>query len=341
MIGGELLAKGSSSCVFKPNIPCTSSDNVNDNKITKIVYSKKSKAMFFKEKKMNKKIESISNYDKWAIIFNQFCKSPNNLILSKYDKDIGLCINKGISNFNKTSYSLTGDYGGDTLHNYFKLKFKNINSTKTLEFEFIKLMVMMEPLFEGLVKLYTNGISHNDIKYNNIIYKNESDGFRYIDFGLSSFFKDKHNFSKRSKKEANTSRLYLFYPLDYLYFYINKKNLYKETVNQRKNKIILSYIYRVFNMDLNKEIKDIINNLKNNNINEHDMISKIDTYSLGILIPLLFIQESNIITPYDKSNIILDFYLLFKDMCNPLPHKRPSPLKLLKLFKNLLKKHSF
>ena len=94
-------------------------------------------------------------------------------------------------------------------------------------------------------------------------------------------------------------------------------------------------------MDLNKEIKDIINNLKNNNINEHDMISKIDTYSLGILIPLLFIQESNIITPYDKSNIILDFYLLFKDMCNPLPHKRPSPLKLLKLFKNLLKKHSF
>ena len=44
MIGGELLAKGSSSCVFKPNIPCTSSDNVNDNKITKIVYSKKSKA---------------------------------------------------------------------------------------------------------------------------------------------------------------------------------------------------------------------------------------------------------------------------------------------------------
>ena len=33
MFGGELLATGSSSCVFKPTLPCNVGDNIHDDKI--------------------------------------------------------------------------------------------------------------------------------------------------------------------------------------------------------------------------------------------------------------------------------------------------------------------
>ena len=52
-------------------------------------------------------------------------------------------------------------------------------------------MKMMRPLFVGLVELNKNKICHNDIKYNNIVYKNKKSGFKFIDFGLSSLYKDK------------------------------------------------------------------------------------------------------------------------------------------------------
>ena len=41
---------------------------------------------------------------------------------------------------------------------------------------------MMRPLFVGLVELNKNKICHNDIKYNNIVYKNKKSGFKFIDF---------------------------------------------------------------------------------------------------------------------------------------------------------------
>ena len=43
MIGGDLLATGSSSCIFKPSLPCDGKKkNRYDNKVSKIVYGEKS-----------------------------------------------------------------------------------------------------------------------------------------------------------------------------------------------------------------------------------------------------------------------------------------------------------
>ena len=70
------------------------------------------------------------------------------------------------------------------------------------------------------------------------------------------------------------------------------------------------------------------------------MIQKIDIYSLGILIPLLFIQYSNIINPHESSIVIQDFYFLFKEMCLPFSDMRITPDKALKKLNNLLKKHN-
>ena len=39
MLGGELLATGSSSCVFNPNFPCRKNGNVDDERISKIIFN--------------------------------------------------------------------------------------------------------------------------------------------------------------------------------------------------------------------------------------------------------------------------------------------------------------
>ena len=53
MFGGELLATGSSSCVFKPTIPCNVGENIHDDKISKIIFSEKSPKIIMTEKKIN------------------------------------------------------------------------------------------------------------------------------------------------------------------------------------------------------------------------------------------------------------------------------------------------
>ena len=338
MIGGKLLATGSSTCVFSPSIPCSEKGHVNKNKITKIIYSSKSKDLFNKEKKINNFIKNINGYKKWAILFSDFCKAHNYDILSSYDKEgLKKCTHKkNISDFNKNSYMLVGDYGGNTLINYFKKHFSFIQNEKELEKKFIKLMKMMRPLFVGLCSLYTNKLCHNDIKYNNIVYKNEKEGFRFIDFGLSSKFKDKHNFKIRSTKEYNTSRIYIFYPLEYIYYYTQKRNLHTEKLIKRKNLDIKTNIYRIFNLDFNSIQEETIHKIINKKINENKMIQKIDIYSLGILIPLLFIQYSNIINPHENNSTIQSFYLLFKEMCIPFTEKRITANKALKQLDKLL-----
>jgi len=70
------------------------------------------------------------------------------------------------------------------------------------------------------------------------------------------------------------------------------------------------------------------------------MVEKIDIYSLGIQIPLLFYNYSNIINPHEDSNVIQDFYLLFKEMCQPFSNNRITPEKALSKLDSLLKIHS-
>ena len=74
MDGGKLLATGSSSCIFRPNIPCKGDKKEGtDDKISKIVYGKKSDRYLKQEKKLNGIIQTIKGYEKWALIYDNFC----------------------------------------------------------------------------------------------------------------------------------------------------------------------------------------------------------------------------------------------------------------------------
>ncbi len=51
MLGGKLIATGSDSCVFKPNIPCKKGTKKSSKKVSKIIYHHDSKNAINKEKK--------------------------------------------------------------------------------------------------------------------------------------------------------------------------------------------------------------------------------------------------------------------------------------------------
>ena len=52
--------------------------------------------------------------------------------------------------------------------------------------------------------------------------------FKYIDFGLSSELIDSNHFRLRSLSEFKSNRLYLWYPLEYLYSVIDDSSKIKE-----------------------------------------------------------------------------------------------------------------
>jgi serine/threonine protein kinase len=359
MFGGELIATGSSSCIFKPNIPCKSSDKISNERISKIVYSEDAIFESKNEKKMNDKIQKIKGYSKWSLIFNEYCKPMKKDILENYDSNgINDCFSEEeerylIDDFDLNSYMMNGNYGGITLNEYFENVFYNkISNNKSFSNEFYDLMRRIEPLFLGLKVMYDNKIVHNDIKYNNIVMHNGV--FKFIDFGLSEYSSNKNHFKDRSLSEFNTERLYLFYPLDYLLFYANKTKINQE-INlvskgyTRRNFFELDEVLKLFNTNGLNNYLFIQDLFQNKQFTEIDMIKSIDTYSLGILIPLLFLfntkskenssPSSDFIQKILSKNIMVqEFFELFLMMLNISPKNRIKPEYAYKEFKRLLKK---
>ena len=298
MLGGELLATGSSSCVFNPNFPCKKNGIIDDERISKIIYNPGAKEESQHERKMNEKIKKIRGYSSWAVIFDQFCKPFPKKVLSTYDKrgmDNCLDDEELVDEFDENSYMMNGIYGGETMDDKFMSMFegKEMN-VRQRDKKFLELMKMMEPLFLGLTKMHDNKFIHNDIKSINIVFHNGV--FKYIDFGLAGMLANKDHFKERSLDELRSNRIYMYYPLEYLLYYATKNELNEElqqidTGNVRYNYDILSIIYMVFGRDI-KDIYNItVSQIKNKKINQTKMIKGIDTYSLGILIPLLFLRS--------------------------------------------------
>ena len=346
MLGGELLATGSSSCVFNPNFPCKKNGIIDDERISKIIYNPGAKEESQHERKMNEKIKKIRGYSSWAVIFDQFCKPFPKKVLSTYDKrgmDNCLDDEELVDEFDENSYMMNGIYGGETMEDKFMSMFegKEMN-VKQRDKQFLELMKMMEPLFLGLTKMHDNKFIHNDIKSINIVFHNGV--FKYIDFGLAGMLTNKDHFKERSLDELRSNRIYMYYPLEYLLYYATKNELNEElqqidTGNVRYNYDILSIIYMVFGRDI-KDIYNItVSQIKNKKINQTKMIKGIDTYSLGILIPLLFLRSEVSYLLKEESELINDFYNLFGQMITPLPDYRISPQNAYKQFKKLLKKY--
>ena len=336
--GAKILATGSSSCIFQPNIPCLNSkDNVDNTKISKIVYGSKSDKYLNQERKINTLIRKIKDYNEWALIYDKFCKAPlYGNILKNYDKDISKCMEKYYEDkFNETNNMMVGLYGGDTFEDHFVHKV--LNNKNNIDKSMYNLLLKMKPLFLGLNELYKNNISHLDIKVNNIVlHKNV---FKYIDFGLSSELNDYTHFKNRSLSELNNRRYYLWYPIEYIYSnspkYESGGELLKITKRKHYDKGVK--IYKLLGYDFKEVVEHYVKNSAK--INYKQLYSMIDVFSLGIMIPYLFIDYNQ--TKFIKnSSFLTDLFNLFSRMCDPDHNKRIKPDECLELYYSLITKYT-
>ena len=288
-------------------------------------------------KKMNNLIKKISGYNEWALIYDKFCKAPlYGNILKHYDKDIIKCMDDYYEQkFNETNNMMIGLYGGDTFEDYFVKKV--LNNSKNIDKSMYNLLLKMKPLFFGLNELYKNGLSHLDIKVNNIVLHNNV--FKYIDFGLSGELSDYKHFKNRSLSEFDNTRFYLWYPVEYIYSnspkYESQNELLKMSKRKHYDKGVK--IYKLLGYDFKKSAEYCLKN--NSKINSKQLYSMIDTFSLGIMIPYLFI-DFNLISKIKSSVFLTDLFNLFSRMCEPNYNKRIKPNECLELYNSLILKYS-
>ena len=339
LVGGKLIGKGSYGYVYYPGFNCKGKYNKYNKKISKVFFSTDSKKEIKSELYINKIINKIKNNDKWCNIWIKQCKSPSYDILYKQDIDIQETLEYiSKTDFNKNSYMLQGTYGGisftDYIHNYIKPTLSNSVLYKRL----LIIIQLMEPLFLGLKELYNNNIIHCDIKSDNITV--DSDGCKFIDFGLASKLNNENHFKKRSMSEFISDRIYPSYPYEYIYLFNDKYimnselndyklNIYRELHDRYINIHETIFKRKQINNYLISLIERIIRDESGFNNEKKKIISLLDTYSLGVLIPsilcIIFNKHKNKLKNLLNNNKIKSFIELFYVMSEPDNYERIDP----------------
>lgn len=353
-VRSKLIGKGSFGCVFRPNIPCKK--DIKNNKTIKRDMDRVSKVMLQestdeikKEYEINLKILKIKNYKEWAFIWDKVCYPPNFQTMKNL-AEIQKCMKKfkkSEKDYNKSSYMMLGAFGGEPLMKYGQNFFKKAvyNSPKMFKKKFLSFFKSMEPLFIGIVALQKAKICHQDLSSSNIMHKDGK--FYMVDFGLSCSFSDTKSFKERSYSQLQGSRVYDPYPYDYIFCFGNKSERKKELNGYNRG------FYKTYHDDYMKIHKgilgrgdiddEIIQDLSKINKNKMEVIKKLDTYSIGILIltTICDIAEHHKV-PVDKvykcfkQPDIQNQLALLKDMTEYKSKSRITPDEAYKRYKALI-----
>ena len=234
MSKSKLIFKGSSGCIFRPQIPCEKSKKKRTKKRVSKLFIKKNK-----EYKIGLKVKKIKDYDNWTILWENVCQSPEYEKLLK-NSDINECLlSQNIrpenlpQNYKFTLYQ--GSYGGLTLDNYSKKVIKQgiFNSEKLFIQMFIKIFKLLHNVFYGLMILNKHNICHHDVNRNNILIKDNQSYIIDYDISLEmGNLQNNHFLSERMREEFNSYRIYGIYPYEYIYYILKDK---KEILNEQKN----------------------------------------------------------------------------------------------------------
>jgi serine/threonine protein kinase len=317
--GGKIIGEGSYGCVNKPSLHCLN-DLKNPNK--EINYKDYvSKIMKTKEaQKELKEFVIIGSYDptnEYHLGTPILCQPElTNKIINK---EISKCkyIKGSEVEANPDDYKiLLIKFGGPDLKHLCNTELEKYLSTKS-RLKTDKFWLEVHRLLMGIKFFKDNGLVHNDIKPQNILFNIKTGKLAFIDFGL---MRSKQDIVSLSKKSENFLGIYHWsYPLDcglmnkdkYQAFKdmsVSKKNTYKTQLcdmiinkqdNQKntfdmsiKNPDAFNILFSYINTDVTDDDKydyieqffDGINNLMskdNYDTNLDRIVSSIDVYGLG------------------------------------------------------------
>ena len=348
MKGGKLIGEGSSTCVFKPNLPCKNKKiDMSDKKVAKLFLKKPDDLK--RELETNRKISKLPKSKEWSVVLDDMCEADDYESIKRVEPDIDKCLkNNEMTSLPKDSLIFFGDYGGVSMNAAFMthmIDSKNVNDICDNYMSFFK---ECQTLFLGLDTMYKNKIMHYDIKSGNITYIDNR--YKYIDFGISTTFDDKKKIENRALQEFNTNRIYIYYPFDILYLYASKPKLYIEKYTHRKSYDALKDIQEVvFDRDYDLEWQNVLDLAIINKLNTKTTIEKLDTYSLGItLTKLLYdflLKTFDHLNDYDLYLIIKDVFdcekfinvkELLRNMTEPLSSNRIKPDEAYSRYKSII-----
>lgn len=219
---GHVIGEGGYGCVIKPSLHCANKPNFNYNDYVSKFMKTKHAEIELKEFLFIGKIDPANEYHLGQpIICEPDFEDPELM------NDIKNCthINKDdlFSNQLKKDYSLLLiKYGGPDLKALCNIQldqyFKETNTDK--------FWLEVHHLIKGLKFFKDNGIVHNDIKPQNILFNLKTGKMKYIDFGL---MRKKNEIIRLSKKGKNNLGVFHWsYPFDCGYMNKSKFKDYKQ-----------------------------------------------------------------------------------------------------------------
>lgn len=184
MKGGSAIASGGFGCVFDPSIKCKNKNRLK-NHVSKLLFNKYANSEINEVKKFIKDIKSIKNFHLYFIIPENVC-NPSNLTnedKKSFDKKCFSLTKNNITSANINSNLdklkiIQLEKGGIDMDEYF-------NKEPISPLKFIKInKLLLNLLYNGILKMNKKKIYHMDIKNSNILIKDEK-LIRLIDWGLS------------------------------------------------------------------------------------------------------------------------------------------------------------
>jgi serine/threonine protein kinase len=282
------VGEGTYGCVFKPPVSCKNNQNkTNTTTVGKVFKSEKE---FKKEVDINNIVLRIDPKHKFTLPLVDTCKINN----FTYKDQVNHC--RLIDNpYNSIGFSqIIYKDGGENLKMV-------MNTVKGTPHGFINMLKLMKPVFLGLKQMIAHGYVHQDIKPQNMLYKNNR--VYLIDFGLI-------NTSSRIYVEDQRYILkydYPYYPPEYkLWVYSNSfTTFYNRVLNNyqfitvvNNKKYNLLNVIQSMGIDIKKELKDAYSL----SANRYMQPFKVDIFSLGIVLLELYVWSGIFDKTYVKNS---------------------------------------
>ena len=212
-------------------------------------------------------------------------------------------------------------------------------------------------LYKHDIQLYKHNICHHDINNRNILIKGQKTFI--IDYDISLKINNSietNNFlRKRMTNEYYNLRLYESYPFEYLYYILNKPDEIireQETIGADQDWINYYELYipihhSVFDIDTDKLRLELLESkLRNQNKNQNltELMKELDTYSLGMMILISFLDAAGrlnipieVVTSRLRSKELKSYMDLIRDMISFNYQDRITPDEAYQRYLNLIR----
>ena len=266
--GGRFIGKGTYGCVFGgPPLKCKSQEKRDTRKVISKLMKKDSAKDEYMDSELWKDIDPKQEFSIWADKYCVFDKKD----VKPTDEYTKCDIKFGVSPTRLVFYP----YGGEDLHHL-----------KPKPSFYIPLFTSFCGLLRGVSIAHKKGLAHMDIKEPNIV-ASEKGHLRLIDFGFTVIIDE---FNKKDKSNEIYLSTYKYWPYElHFYNYEKTKGNYRKHMLDFYDNLGITYDYTQNGYYDNSWMRfpsyDFSNLIEKINYNNtHELFSKVDVFSLGVVL---------------------------------------------------------